>query len=126
MRIAVVIPPGFANRWLLRVAARNLSKKHPDVVVLSHDHSLAEGIFLQQLRKYRIQVVTPPPAPPLPKDWWGRVKRWWQSLRESPWDPVEHAEAVLLFWDGKAASREAMQRVLATGKKVWVVRSTDN
>jgi len=121
MRLALIIPPNTHNWLLLRIAARNLARKHPDVVVISHWKSLAERQMMHQLNKCNVQMGDYSKPPVKPKGWWGRARMWWSNLGMDAWDPLDDIDVLLVFSETKYPTSEVVQRAKAKHKKVWVV-----
>lgn len=123
MNLAVVIPIKVTNRWLLRHAAHSLAKKHPEMVLFGLENTHAEQLFLAYARNNKIPVVTAPPIPQPPSTWWGKIAYWWNAEGHKPWDPMDHADGVMLFWDGSPYAKDVVRMANSKGKKIWLVRA---
>jgi len=119
MRMVIVAPPHTSIFWL-RVIAKMLSTKHPDVVVLGPVDTLLHG----QLDKYKVHVVDPPSHGPPLTGWWGKVKEWWSKCTTPDWDPWNTCDVVLVLWDSSPCAIKSVQRAKAQDKKVWIVKIT--
>jgi hypothetical protein len=116
----IVVPPHVKPFWL-KVVARNLSAKHPDIVVVGPVDDRLQG----QLQRYHVTIQEPPAVPIKPRTWWGSI-RWWWLMRILPeWDPIETCDVVLILWDHSSAAMDAMRKTHVRGKKTWLVRMTN-
>jgi len=121
--MVIVVPPHTTTFWL-KVVARTLSSKHPDVVVLGPVETRLQG----QLSKYKVPVVAPPVprvAQP-PTKWWDRVKEWWGNRAIPKWDPWGTCDVVLILWDHSPYAMEGIRKAKVRGKKTWFIKMADN
>lgn len=120
MRMVIVVPPHTTTFWL-KVAARTISSKHPDVVVLGP----ADTHLQVQLIKYRVPIIEPPSVEPKPTKWWPRIRHWWGHRGDQAWDPWVESDVVMVLWDYSEFASKGVRKAKLMGKKIWYIRMGD-
>lgn len=113
IRLAAIIPPGTEKLWL-KVVAKNLSIKHPEIVVVAP----VEDRFRLQLERYGVPIE----GPPIPRRWYARL---WFRLFPRRWDPAKECDVALILWDQSKIAVDALRDAHLAGKKIWIVRMDD-
>ena len=120
MRMLIVVPPQTRHFWF-KIVARNLSSKHPDVVVLHPIDPHMHG----QLAKHKVPILEPLIPEPRPVGWWARTKWWWKNLAVPDVDPWDTCDVVLILWNHSTHAMKAVRKAHVRGKKIWFIKMID-
>lgn len=121
MRMVIVVPPHTTIFWM-KITARSLATKHPNVMVLGPVESRLHGLLV----RYQVPIMEHPIENPKPTGWWDQVKYWWACHNIPCWDPWVMCDVVMIMWDRSNHALDGVRKARTMGKKIWFVKMIDD